>query len=644
MAIVIAGAARTAPPLDVYGNLPAFERASVSPSGDRIAAVATVDGVRRLVVVDRANRPLLTYPVNRGKLRSIDWAGDDKVLVRISQTVEIGQGYTASHAELSSVVVVPLNGGHPWPVFEGKRTVTGGVSGDYGVAQRDGHWYGYFSAIPVSNGNKVSATLTTHAEPALYEVDLDNGKIAEIGPANNVWDIGRSWLVGADGRLAATLDFSTTDGSWIIMNFARKTIASGKAPGGGVWLIGLGRTPGTIVYTTSGDDGRQRCFEVPIAGGAVVEALPQGRSPFVDDRRRRLAGYVDEGDDAGDREHFFDARHEKVMAATRKAFPGFAVGLTDWNDAFDRLIVRTDGPGDAGRWWTVDIRTGKADILGVDYMVAPRDVGPVRMVPYKAADGLAMSGVLTLPPDREAKKLPVIILPHGGPGARDYAQFDWWAQAFAARGYAVLQPNFRGSTGLGVDFQNAGHGEWGRKMQTDLSDGLAELARLGIADPKRACIMGASYGGYAALAGVTLQHGLYRCAVSVAGVSDVVELYDTDVLHSNRANSLIHALKEELGPESDLKKVSPRRFAAQADAPILLIHGKDDTRVLYAQSSAMARELKQAGKPYELVTLPGEDHWLSRGETRLAMLTAAVAFVEKYNPADPAPAVAAAAK
>ncbi len=198
----------------------------------------------------------------------------------------------------------------------------------------------------------------------------------------------------------------------------------------------------------------------------------------------------------------------------------------------------------------------------------------------------------------------------------------------------MLQPNFRGSTGYGADFERAGHGEWGRKMQTDISDGLAQLIKDGIVDARRACIVGASYGGYAALAGVTLQQGLYRCAVSVAGVSDVGKMVVTDTFESGGNQTLARGLKEEVGSVRDLEAVSPINFAAKADAPILLIHGKDDTVVAYDQSNDMAAALRRANKPVEFVTLPQTDHWLSRGDTRNAMLQATVAFVEKYNPPD----------
>lgn len=286
-------------------------------------------------------------------------------------------------------------------------------------------------------------------------------------------------------------------------------------------------------------------------------------------------------------------------------------------------------------WWLVDIKTGDAKDLGVSYTMRGADVGPMRMITYKATDGLAIQAVLTLPPGRNPKNLPFVVLPHGGPSARDYPGFDWLAQAFASRGYAVLQPNFRGSTGYGAAFENAGDGEWGRKMQTDISDGLAFLAKEGIVDPKRVCIAGASYGGYAALAGVTLQQGLYRCAVSVAGLSDLQTFYDDRMRISASNRTIFRNFQRQIGSGQNLKDISPARFADRADAPILLIHGKDDTIVLYKHSDIMADALKRANKPFELVTLPGGDHWLTTSETRLAMLEAMVAFIEKHNPADP---------
>jgi dipeptidyl aminopeptidase/acylaminoacyl peptidase len=174
-------------------------------------------------------------------------------------------------------------------------------------------------------------------------------------------------------------------------------------------------------------------------------------------------------------------------------------------------------------------------------------------------------------------------------------------------------------------------------MQTDLSDGVRWLAKEGMIDPKRVCITGGSYGGYAAMAGPTIDPGVYRCAVAVAGVSDLREMLEWSKDKTGaRDSSTVRYWKRFMGANAindvSLDAVSPARQAAKADAPILLIHGKDDTVVPYRQSVLFADALKKAGRPYEFVTLDGEDHWLSRSQTRLEMLKASIAFIEKHNP------------
>jgi len=299
------------------------------------------------------------------------------------------------------------------------------------------------------------------------------------------------------------------------------------------------------------------------------------------------------------------------------------------------VIVRTTGSGDSGSWFTVDVANFRARAFAYERnAIEPQHVGPFSTFEYTASDGMEMDGILTLPPGRDPTNLPVVMLPHGGPHSYDVEHFDWWAQAFASRGYAVFQPNFRGSTNRDGAFRRAGYGQWGRAMQTDISDGLSALAEAGIVDPTRACIVGASYGGYAALAGVTLQQGLYRCAVAVAPVSDIRRMYREDYQASGQARIARTALREQLGDPDTWNAVSPERFAERADAPIMLIHGIDDTVVPYVHSEKMADALDDEDKPYELVTLEGEDHWLSLSKTRELMLNSAVGFVQEHNPAD----------
>ena len=343
----------------------------------------------------------------------------------------------------------------------------------------------------------------------------------------------------------------------------------------------------------------------------------------------------------GDREdqRFFDSILQARLEGLRKAL-GSYVSLVSWSRDRQQVVAVTSGGSDPGTYWLLNGREAK--VLAYAYPRIPdANVGEARGITYRAADGLEIHGVLTLPPGRDPRRLPLIVMPHGGPEAHDAIGFDWWAQAFAGRGYAVFQPNFRGSDNLGPEFRDAGFGEWGRKMQTDISDGVAELGRQGVVDPARICIVGASYGGYAALAGVTVQHGLYRCAVSVAGLADLNHMLDWEARLQGRdaRNPTTRYWRRFMGVRQDedpaLRAISPARLAAQADAPVLLIHGADDTTVPIKQSQMMEQALKVAGKPVEMVVLKGEDHSLSQGATRTQMLQAAVKFVEANNPPDP---------
>ena len=623
-----------APPLSVYGKTPGFERAAISQSGERIALIGTVSGNRQLIILDRNTKLIMAVSVGTAKIRGLNWAGDGMVLLQTSNTANLGIGFTAAKAELQAMLVIPIDGGQPWSIFDKSPLIQGGISGFHGLSERDGKWYGYFGGITLESNGKTEPWLES-TRPVLYEVDLQTRKYKRVAARVDNQDNYRTWLIGPDGEVRVTFDFQSREGAWRITNAKREKIATGIDKLGNIDLVGFGAKADTVIYAEEDpDSGANRWMEVPLAGGAASEIMRDMHigGSFFDNRTRQLIGYRHEGDVPT--YHFFNTFHHKVVAATQKAFPDLSVHLIDWNDKFDRLIVMTEGVNDPQTWWLVDIKTGKANMLGVSYPIAAEDVAPMKVIHYKAGDGTDIAAVLTLPPHRAAKALPVIMFPHGGPASRDYPGFDWWAQAFAARGYAVLQPNFRGSTGYGADFERAGHGEWGRKMQTDISDGLAQLVKDGIADPKRACIMGASYGGYAALAGVTLQHGLYRCAVSVAGISDVQKLVSTDIAESGGNQTLRRGLKREVGSGRDLREVSPIRYVDSVDAPVLLIHGKDDTVVLYGQSNDMASALRKASKTVEFVTLPGEDHWLSNSDTRLKMLEAAVAFVEKHNPPD----------
>jgi dipeptidyl aminopeptidase/acylaminoacyl peptidase len=633
--------AKAAPPIEDYGKLPAITDVRLSPSGERVAFIATEGETRTLNIVTADAKPLAKVAIGSSKVRDINWAGDDYLLITTRATVTLSIDFTVPKHELETVIVFNVRTGKEFQVFNRQHElVSNAVFGRFGTAEVDGHWYGWFGGITYAKGH--DGTWMDHAFADLYRVDLDSGDISVAARGQPGL---RGWLVDPRGQILARSFYIQKTGDWSIMagRDGGRVLASGNADLDGAGVMYLGRSGTTILVDLptgkTGDEQDAHEFrEIPLEGVAdsPVPDTDTMKVPLLDPDSRLWIGEVPQSDD---REAvLFSPALEARWRAARKAFPGTIPHLESWNPDFSRMVVWTSGGDDSGSYWLVDMAKHAAQPLGWAYpSVKADDVGPVSMVEWSAADGLPLQGILTLPPGRAPKGLPLVVLPHGGPEQRDYPGFNWWAQAFASRGYAVFQPNFRGSADYGVAFRNAGFGQWGRKMETDISDGVADLARRGIIDPRRACIMGTGYGGYAALAGVTVQQGLYRCAVSVAGTADVGGMLNFMVLRGGTRTAEIRDMTAFMGlrmtwTESDVDPISPAALANRADAPILLIHGKDDTVVPIAQSEAMERALRRAGKPVELVVMENEDHWLSREDTRVTMLKSTVEFVEKYNP------------
>lgn len=626
--------AQDAVPLSAYGALPDVEDAAISPSGNNIAVLLTQNGQRVLFFLNSDMKLVRQMAVGDAKIRYFDWIGDDKLLLVTGQTEKLISGFTTDKSEFTVARLIPVNGeGSLETVFGSTRQLVDAIFGNYGIRKIDGRWVGYFGAIELEkSGSRSSEYTFRHGRPFLYALDIEKNSPTRVAaPARG--GVGRDWLIDARGEVAATIDVSADDGSWDLSGPQGDILVSGNERNGRVGLVGLGYDGTTVIYSERDEDNITRWYEIPLEGGTPTPFLREADIDrlYFDERTGHLTGYLD----GNDGPVFKDPAKQQAAVGIRQAFADFNMRMVDWTPDMQKVLVRTSGNKDSGSWFVVDLANGSAKAFAYERAaLGPDRVGAISTFAYTAADGMEMDGILTLPPGREAKNLPVVALPHGGPHNHDTASFDWWAQAFASRGYAVFQPNFRGSTNRGQDFRLAGYGEWGRAMQTDISDGLAALAEKGVIDMDRACIVGASYGGYAALAGVTVQQDLYRCAVAVAPVSDIRSMYNEDVRTSNGARITKTALLDQLGPKERWDDVSPRRLAARADAPILLIHGRDDIVVPYSHSSQMADALKDAGKPYELVELEGEDHWLSLSATRQRMLEASVTFVQKHNPAD----------
>ena len=331
---------------------------------------------------------------------------------------------------------------------------------------------------------------------------------------------------------------------------------------------------------------------------------------------------------------FADQRLDSHMRALRRFFEDTAnVYVYDASQDSQTLLLYVEGPRDPPAYFYYRVDAKHIEGVSVERTKLADILRPnVTIVNYTARDGTAITGYLTTPGNApKGTKLPVVVYPHGGPERRDHLKFDSFVQYFAARGYAVFQPNFRGSDGFGRAFAESGYGEWGRKMQDDITDGVNYLGTAGLVDPGRACIVGGSYGGYAALAGAALTPDLYKCAVSINGISDLEDFIGWRRRNWGRdSEGYTYWLKAIGDPETDAQKlraVSPSELAERIRIPILLIHGTEDGVVPIAQSRAMKKALEKSGRRTELIELRNEGHSYWSDENLMLALSSIDAFL-----------------
>ncbi|MBP9754342.1 MAG: S9 family peptidase, partial [Phenylobacterium sp.] len=573
--------------------------------------------------------------VGAEKLRDLLWVGNDHIAFSTSTTARVRSNSSSidfvGRGEIAQTRVYDLTT-RTFQLVLDKTPNTGNFTSGVQVRMSEGKPMLYAIGLRFSG---------VESYQSLFRVDVMGGPTRLLDSGPSVGDISTQWILDGAGANIARTEYDSKDGDWRLLVRAGVKwypVLQEKAPLDPPWFAGLGPEPDTLLLGRL-EEGREVYRPLSLITGKLGEPLDlkTGVRGFIfDSVTHRAIGLVE--NDVGSTMTFFAPADQAAWGKITRAFPGERVTLESWSDDRKQMVVRVQGPKTGAAYMFVDLAAGRASI--VDDMQAglgPDQLATPKMITYKAGDGLDIPAVLTLPKGREPKNLPLVVLPHGGPESYDGLGFDWWSQALASRGYAVLQPNFRGSSGYGQAFTAAGYGEWGRKMQTDLSDGVKHLAGQGVIDPRRVCIVGASYGGYAALAGVALEPEVYRCAVSLAGLSDLHKmLVWLRSRMGGERNETTRYWRRFMGiegrDESGLDAFSPAVQVTKIKAPVLLIHGKDDLVVPFEQSQLMADALTAAGKPVELVTLAAEDHWLSRGATRTQMLQATVTFLEKANP------------
>jgi len=625
-----------APPAAAFGALPAQTDTVLSPGGTRLAWVDHAHDKPRVVMFDvdaRKQLRVLALP-ERLKLRQLLWNDDETLLVTFSQTHQSDVATQTSREFFINIAYGAAGGdGRMLPAANGK------ARGAEAAA------YAYLIRGRVDKPHTVimgTNNACYERSACLLEVDTATGTPTIIKTGK---DLTAGWVVDRAGAPIAREDWDYVNRVYRVYALSGNNIRQiletddKSAP----HLAGILPDDSALVLLATNGRAHQAAWKLPLDGSpATVLAEDPGADidyAYTDPYTGAIIGVYVGGSKTTI--HWLDARAQQRAEAIQRAFPNKEVEVNGWSEDGARALAKVETPSTPPVYYLIDFKSRRADIAGEEYPgLVGATLGEFREITYKARDGTPIPAYLTLPPGKHPGPGPLVVLPHGGPQARDYPAFDWLAQFLATRGYAVLQPQFRGSTGFGEAFERAGYRQWGGLMQDDVTDGVRAMIDQGIADAHHVCIVGASYGGYAALAGAAFTPDLYACAVSVNGVSDLRALMHeqvpTVVGSAFRVGHVISTAQsvwaERIGAETDpaLGTKSPINSVAAIKIPVMIAYGTGDGVVPTEQSIRMADALQKAGNAVTVVKLPDEDHWLSQAATRTALLEALESFLKQH--------------
>ncbi len=352
---------------------------------------------------------------------------------------------------------------------------------------------------------------------------------------------------------------------------------------------------------------------------------------MISNKRKKLTGVVYVTDKTN--YHFFDEKRANIQKDLEAKFPGIKASIVSSNKEENLSIIRTHSDLTKGAYYLYNVEAKEAKLLAeISPWINPEEMSAMKPISYKARDGFTIHGYLTLPKGKENQKnLPVIINPHGGPWARDYWGFNPEIQFLASRGYAVLQMNFRGSVGYGRKFWTASFKEWGKSMQDDITDGVNWLIEQDIIDPKRIAIYGASYGGYATLAGVTFTPDLYACAIDYVGVSNLFTLFETLPPYWEQGRKMMEEMVGSPSEEKELlEAASPIFHIDKIKCPLLVAQGANDPRVKKEHSDQIVESLKAKNIAVEYMVKDNEGHGFHNEENRFDFYRAMEKFLREH--------------
>ena len=616
-------------PTDIFGSPPLIADVKISPSGEKIAVYATLEnGDSAILVRDLSKneplRPIVSSDNKTLKLTGFSWFNEETILSRAWFAAD----YYSTKIDLTRLVKINVDGSGFKTLFK-KR---------------------HFKDLPdnfpqrasiidylLNDDDHILVQIRTsnYRYPDVVKLNIDKNSIQMVQKAKTHV---RSWRTDKEGRVRVGYKYErdqeitsailfkdlSTNKFRTIWKFANLSEDS-KA------ILGFGENPNKVWFEAY-EDGRLAVFSTDLSKQNIEPSLVFSHpKKDVETRLRYKKGKKDPiGLYFRDENYHlvtWDEKEAKFEESIYKLFPGKEVYFLSTSKNGNRYILFVEDTSTPGSFYLGDRKKGTLELIADSYpALIDVELPQKEELNYQARDGLEIEAFLTLPKGKK-KNLPTIIFPHGGPIAADGAEgFDYWTSFFANRGYAVLQMNFRGSTGYGYDFMKAGLGQWGGQMQDDIEDATKWAIDKGIADPKRICIVGGSYGGYAALMGAATSD-LYQCAVSFAGVTDLLYLLDESRRYGGE-----EVLRIMLGDKSrsELSATSPVNLTDQIKIPVLLVQGDDDSRVLLKHGQKMRDAMEDSGVNYIYIEQEDSDHFLTLKRNRLQFFKETEKFLKKH--------------
>lgn len=587
-----------------FGSAPKFAMAQLAPDGERLSYVEQSGGLQYAVIrtleTGAEVRTLSVVPA-RERIRWCDWAGPLYLLCGTAVAVRRPEGVgertrlysihaTGSVRELNTRLQDPIRD-HVIDLVPSQPTNV--------LLQHD----------PIGRGY-----------PQIAELDVSTGALRTVvRPQPPV----TRWMSDGRGTVRLGLGYEDSMSSLFIRGAAGEEWSLlAKQPINGLETTApLAVTSRNEMYGLKHHDGRAALFRSPLSVSSTDRATLVFAQPRYD-----IAGPVTIDPHTGallavqfiaehELVHAFDEAEQHRRAWIDEQLPGTANLILDRSDHGRTLLVRSTSDVNPPSLYLAEPHSGRLELIGHEHPeLEMRDLASMRPVAYRARDGQSIPAYLTLP--RKGSR-GAVVLPHGGPEARDWLTFNPLVQFLAAEGYAVLQMNYRGSLGYGAGFAAAGARQWGGVMHNDITDGARWLIEQRIADPARVCIVGASFGGYAALLGAARESQWYACAVSFGGVFDLMALSR----HAERLQNA-DAWRERLpGSTRALWQMSPLARVQAVETPVLLMHGRRDALAPVSQSRRFARALRRAGKPHVYLERGDCDHAMTIDSCRLAFFT-----------------------